>query len=1215
MFVTGSGQADRPPRVSVGGFALVVCLLMLALLMVLALGLLGLSSIELQRASRDGHLAVARANARLALAEAIGQLQRAAGPDQRVTAMAEILGDQVAQPHWTGVWRTTLEDGSPIFARDDLAGGLRDLRLEDGIPRENEVMDWLVSGESSPLDEPDEKRIALVGPGTTDGTVPAVEVEKLPVSDAGGAPLGHCAWWTGDLGVRANIATHDPRATEKADPALPENGGIFRVMASQAADFSSMNGGGPLGEGEDRKLASAGTAGLSAAGGTWSREHAFDFTVDSRGVLADAASGGLKRDLTAYLQSDGEIPAYGGAAGLSDRDVLAGAGPEAPEASVSGRHAFAAPRFGLLRDWARANAPFRDGGMSARLPEMDSSAADLSRTLALANETAVKLAGNRSAALQPVLVEASNFTHQSTYLYKDGPPKIYQIRQLMYPRVVLWNPYNVTLSTGRMIVMIQGNGRQEMWTENVNVNNLPSYSFRKETQWLMFEGGRSTVFKVPGGIMNSEGYNDPYMGSYYFSIPATVFEPGECLVFSPAKAAEYDGLSAYRPGSYNLANNELSCEVPPDPGRAYYVSASEIGGGINFLPVKYWFAPTPYWSSGGRNGVENQGDDTRAILKSMEGESSVTFEKFDALPQVAVVSASLQFGAGREPRIAWDNKERMPIQLLDRIEPRPTIIPNVRTREGIRLRWFDEHPSNLLGSGKLAGTPHFEEALLANWNPRASYVLRSPWENIGGTLPLSGTGGGPWFFGAYTRDLYDQAVSWDEQVPVPLAGRQHGNPFGPPQEGTGRYVLFDVPRQETGILSLAQFQHAKISDLVWHPSSAIGNSLADPRLGSGGGDKGLARTAAVASTSFSAHFGGFHERDLGWSADSQRSGGSGGWAASARAMLGDAPARDNLVYDLSFEVNRTLWDRYFLSSGTAGEKESFLADPGSNPLPNGRMRLAAATRGSASAPALADFHRAAYHLMVDGAFNVNSTRKEAWKALLASTRGTGYGSGEGVPFPRVLAAPGGAWKTGDMVDGDEAWAGHRELTVSEIDALAGAIVEEVKLRGPFLSLADFVNRRLAEDETGRMGALQAAIERANLNRGMVSAYPLDNSKPLPDYAHPDNIEDATRLDQTLKPASKAWGAPAYLTQADVLQVIGPALSARSDTFVIRAYGDAVDGSGTVQARAWCEAVVQRTPQPVHADESGLNPRDAGEAGDFGRRFAICSFRWLRAAEI
>ncbi|QJE96081.1 hypothetical protein [Luteolibacter luteus] len=1189
-------------------------IILLMLLTLIVFGLLGLSSIELQRTGRESYAAVARANARLALAEAIGQLQRHAGPDQRVTATAEILGDQIAQPHWTGVWRSTLADGTPVLKRDDLNGGLRDTRQSEGVNREGKALAWLVSGAAKPSDRPGKDHVTLVGSGSVDSAKPAVQVEKLALEDEHGDATGHYAWWTGDLGVRANISTSDPHAAVAAQPADPGNGGMYRVMASQAADASMMGAGAKFDEGEERRLASRGTATLSSAGKSWSREHAFDFTVESSGVLADVASGGLKRDLTAYFQSTGNIPEIPNAGGLRDDDALVGVDADQQKSSVSPRHARSAPRFGVLRDWVRATTSFNRGDAPSRLPELDTSAAGLSRNLALANESAVKLAGNHLSSLQPILVEATNFTHMSTYVHIDGATKIFQIRQLMYPRVVLWNPYNVRMKSDRMIAMIQGNGRQEMWTENFNANNLPAYAFRKETQWLMFEGGRSTAFNGAGSIMNSEGYNDPYMGSYYFSVPSTTFEPGECLVFSPSHSAEYDGLSAYRLGSYDLANNDLACNVPPDPSRCYYVSASEIGGGINFQPIKYWYAPTPYWSSGGRNGVENQSDDTRVILKSMGNRSKVTFEEFDALPQVAVVSASLQFGAGREPRIAWSNYERMPIQLLDRASPKPTDIPNVRTREGIRLRWFDEHPSNLLGSGKLSGTPHFEEALLANWNPRASFVIRSPWENVAGTLPTTGSGGGPWFFGAYTRDLFDQAVSWPEQVPVPHDGRYCGNPFGTPQEGTGRYVLFDVPRNETGVISLAQLQHAKISDLIWHPSNAIGNSLVDPRLGNGE-NQGMSRTAAIASNPASAQLGGFHERDLGWSSDSQRSGGDGGWALAARSILANAPAQDNLVYDLSFEVNRTLWDRYYLSSGNEVQKTAFMGDPEGEPLPNGRMKLAPATRGTADTAGISDFHRAAYHLMVDGAFNVNSTRVEAWKALLASTRRSGYGKEGGIPFPRVLNAPGGAWKTGQMVDGDEAWAGHRELTEGEIDTLAQAIVQEVKLRGPFLSMADFVNRRLAEDETGRMGALQAAIERANLNRSLISAFPLDNKHSLPDYQHPDNIQDATRLEQTLKPSSKAWGAPAYLTQADVLQVIGPALSARSDTFVVRAYGDALDGHGEVQARAWCEAVIQRTPVPVKADESGINPENPNQAGDFGRRFAITGFRWLQPAEI
>lgn len=1188
-------------------------MLMMTLLMVLGLGFLSLSSIEVRRSLREDQAAVARANARIALMEAMGQLQKTLGPDQRVSATGEILGETAVNPHWTGVWRTTDEIGEPWLRRDDLNGGLRDLRAEQGYQAAEEALAWLVSGGKIPGPDFSGETVPLVGPATEGDSGPAVEVPLLESVNTAGKRTGHLAWWTGDLGVRANIGTTDPRSGMAASGADPGEGGMFRVMTSQAADMEMMSGGVALENDEGKLLATPGTAALTKAGVGWSRAHAFDFTVESRGVLADAAAGGLKQDLSAYLASNGSVPARAGSPGLSDDDVLAGDIAPTILTDGSSRHRVSGPRFGLLRDWVNSAAPFSGARVDTRLSELGSGAAGTSRAKALANEQPVKLAGNKVAGLQPILVEATNYTHLSTFRLEGRPRPEWQLRHHHYPRVVLWNPYNVELVSERSLVMMHGNGRQEMWTENEHLDANGAVRFRSTSQWLSFEGGRSTSFtpQGSGGYFATEGYNDPYIGSYYFSIPKTRFGPGECLVFSPARSAEYDSLSPYHTGPYNLNANELSCEVAPDPSRSYYISGTDIGGGISYKPTAFWYAPTPDWSTAGRKGVENQGDDTRAVMKHVGDASTITFEDFDALPQLSVLSASLQFGAGREPRISWNTFERMPMQLLDQFDPQPTQAPNVRTREGIRLRWFREHPSNIMGSGALAGTPHFEEALMANWNPRASFILRSPWDNLAGSLPATGSAGGPWFFGAYTRDLFDQAVSWDEQAPVPKGGRYHGNPFGTPQEGSGSYVLFDLPRQETGVLSLAQFQHAKISELVWHPSYAIGNSLADPRLGSGG-NQGLNRTAARSLSRAGAEFGGFHQDELGWSNDVQRSADKSEWAATARSILSEVPATDNLVYDLSFEANRALWDRFFLSSGSNLQKQRFLEDPEKNPLPNSRMRLASA---AAAESGLNDFHEAASQLMVDGAFNVNSTRVEAWKALLGSTRLAGFGSGDGVPFPRVLAAPGGAWKSGDPADGDEAWSGHRELSKEEIARLAEAIVAEVKLRGPFLSLSDFVNRRLAENETGRMGALQAAIERAGLNADHHAAYPLDNRASLPDYRHPDNIRDATRMEQMLKPASKAWGAPTYLTQADVLQVLGPVLSARSDTFVIRAYGDAVDDAGVVQARAWCEATVQRMPEPLRADESGLNPREPGTPGDFGRRFVMTSFRWLRPAEI
>jgi len=66
--------------------------------------------------------------------------------------------------------------------------------------------------------------------------------------------------------------------------------------------------------------------------------------------------------------------------------------------------------------------------------------------------------------------------------------------------------------------------------------------------------------------------------------------------------------------------------------------------------------------------------------------------------------------------------------------------------------------------------------------------------------------------------------------------------------------------------------------------------------------------------------------------------------------------------------------------------------------------------------------------------------------------------------------------------------------------------------------------------------------------------------------------------------------------------------------VVRAYGDSVV-NGKVMARAWCEAVVQRLPDPVDPDDSGINPADSGTDKDLGRRFTIRSFRWLAQEEV
>ena len=63
-----------------------------------------------------------------------------------------------------------------------------------------------------------------------------------------------------------------------------------------------------------------------------------------------------------------------------------------------------------------------------------------------------------------------------------------------------------------------------------------------------------------------------------------------------------------------------------------------------------------------------------------------------------------------------------------------------------------------------------------------------------------------------------------------------------------------------------------------------------------------------------------------------------------------------------------------------------------------------------------------------------------------------------------------------------------------------------------------------------------------------------------------------------KKVTAGLGAPKVVTQLDLLNTVGPNLTARSDTFTVRAYGEALDNVGNTIGRAWVEVIVQRTTQ-------------------------------------
>ena len=190
-----------------------------------------------------------------------------------------------------------------------------------------------------------------------------------------------------------------------------------------------------------------------------------------------------------------------------------------------------------------------------------------------------------------------------------------------------------------------------------------------------------------------------------------------------------------------------------------------------------------------------------------------------------------------------------------------------------------------------------------------------------------------------------------------------------------------------------------------------------------------------------------------------------------------------------------------------------------------------------------------------------------------------------------------------------------KILAREEAALAEAIVKQVKLRGPFRSLGEFVNRRLTTDpELARYGALQAALEdpdveiNDNYRSEEITANDLRQVKHSANY----KFQEAAL-------GSRYQGTPAYISQADILTPIAPIINARSDSFLVRGYGEARSADGQrILARAWCEAVVQRIPDYLDPVDEAFTPRDElkSEANKlFGRRFIVKLFRWIPAQEI
>ncbi len=371
----------------------------------------------------------------------------------------------------------------------------------------------------------------------------------------------------------------------------------------------------------------------------------------------------------------------------------------------------------------------------------------------------------------------------------------------------------------------------------------------------------------------------------------------------------------------------------------------------------------------------------------------------------------------------------------------------------------------------------------------------------------------------------------------------------------------------------------------------------------------------------------------------------------------EPPVTKDLV-DSSYFLNQQLFDDYFFSSicpyPTSNDRVgSRLGDIASDQkpkrLPNPRLTMhwpadmerkkirTALDPTNPSSNSAPPYQQAAAYMMIDGPFNVNSTSVEAWKAVLA-----------GCDQLKVPLYPGGNQGPSNSVlsrltvpDGkaNHFWRGYRSLTDAELQSLAEQIVIEVKARGPFRSMAEFVNRNPQKIGQNLSGTLQAAIDRTTIN-GHLKAQVTVEALQHAAAQHEEGTPEWSFPYPAHATGPVMAGQVGFLQQGDILQALAPILTVRGDTFKVRTYGEVLNPvTGAIEARAWCEAIVQRMPEYLNRtangkveanpdppwampdesspdDKTSLEPKIKHELNKtLGRAYRVMHLRWLSPDEV
>ncbi|MGD9419939.1 MAG: hypothetical protein Q7R22_013455 [Verrucomicrobiota bacterium JB025] len=1112
----------------------------------------------------------ARANARLALTIALGEIQKDLGPDRSAAAPAAAVLSSPSEPYLTGVWESWAFDPTSTATAPDYSDEKSDL-----------FKGWLVSASGSTgRYDPNLPASALTDSVNLVGSGSAVDPDGGDVKvngglvsvDSGSVSGQGYAWAALQEDTKAHL---QPGAGDEPSTDQERFGNWFAQDESGLANLDFV---GSLADDREIRQKAFTTSTISIAGGdvAISQNSFHHLSPWSRGVLADANNGGLRRDLTTEFENFSSSSLSG------ERLYDAGTGAE--------------PWWDHLADYydqAERVSTEGSGGESA---------IDIDDDLTPFTEISGTNTAPKRTVLTPVIARLdivfSMVTHdlyssaQTKYKTADPSYTHYSPWLVFEPVVTLWNPYNVPIEFSELKLYLdkipvgmrfqKRMGRSWVPVRDPSTDTTDYWWPLSRYTWGSKSDHISDFFvRLRGGDMDGRIGGD------------VTLDPGETRVFT-AYVSESSSWASVKDQFCITTSSTAESVVRNDGDGVSFAGGWNRTGGFQFDHLARWLeyrnTSSLYDFEKTMNNrtdwmwVALRGSDSfRARLRLMDNDNP---DQDDSADNDTDRSFSMKVTMMSSKASSMDDDGQVVQDMSINVEDfhnlyeegESKIIEHDIVAEEVYQSDSEKGPGGKSTFAVLSLTAKATRDLL---HPTKGWLFGNP---ATANVALNEDEGA---FPAQSYEMSFMEVFGSNSFPmvdVDVATETRGF-FGPghtSEYGLTAAPMFSLPREP--LVSIGQFHTANIlaSSALPHFNYPVGNSYAHP-------------------------------------------------------LLAPDKVRDGDLFDHSFALNWALWDSYYFSSLSerADVQASTFAE-GETPM-NSRMvyysgsgvstddAVDSMTTGSMDERS----RSVAAHQMLQGPFNVNSTSVEAWKAVLSGLRDEAAinrddserSTDDKSPFTRflptitsadeTLSIGGGSGTGGTESDRASRWVGLHVLEDDQIEELATQIVKQIKARGqedgaPILTIGEFVNRRPGSDGSlhAQMGLLQTAISEAQKS---VSLYDLDDGDEV--------VGDGTVANSGVLDGNTAEGSPAHLLQGDILQEIGSILTTHTDTLRIRCYGCA--GEGEEKVEAWCEAIVQRMPEYVdpEADSPEDIPEDDSINGKFGRRYEIVSFRWLSGSEV